>query len=225
MVDDLMVDVPLRVLDVGSGTGIASRLFVRRGCQVLGIEPDERMAAIAQRAGLHVECTDLETWDAAGRSFDLLVSGQAWHWVDPDLGADKAATVLRPGGRVGLFWNRGGPAAPMGDLVDDIYRDLAPGLGTSSIVLGHMGNDRFETAASALEATKCFEPIVWRTYRWDQVYTRDEWIDLLSTHSDHRTLPRAQLEAILAAVGQVIDEHGGSLGVDYTTVLITTRRR
>ena len=92
-----------RVLDVGCGTGKAALLFAARNCAVLGIEIDERMAAIAESHGIPVEVSSFETWDAAGRRFDLVVSGQAWHWVDPAVGPTRAADVLdgeRPARRV-----------------------------------------------------------------------------------------------------------------------------
>ncbi len=93
------------VLDVGCGTGIAARQFQAAGCQVLGIDPDERMAGLARRGGLEVEVATVETWDPAGRHFDTVIAGQAWHWVDPVAGAAKAAQALRPGGRLAVFWN------------------------------------------------------------------------------------------------------------------------
>ncbi len=39
------------------------------------------------------------------RVFDAVIAGQTWHWVDPVAGAAKAADVLRPGGRIAVFWN------------------------------------------------------------------------------------------------------------------------
>jgi SAM-dependent methyltransferase len=92
------------VLDVGCGTGIAARQFQAAGGKVLGIEPDERMADFARQNGLEVEISPFEGWDPAGRAFDAVLSGQAWHWVDPVVGAAKAGQVLRPGGRVAVFW-------------------------------------------------------------------------------------------------------------------------
>jgi SAM-dependent methyltransferase len=98
------------VLDVGAGTGILARQLVAAGCRVLGVEVDERMAAFARDTGLDVEVSPLETWDPAGRAFDGVVSGQAWHWVDPVAGAARAASVLRPGGRFAALWNVARPA-------------------------------------------------------------------------------------------------------------------
>jgi hypothetical protein len=58
---------------------------------VLGVEPDARMAAFARGSGVEVEVATFEAWDAAGRAFDAVVAGTAWHWVDPVAGAAKAA--------------------------------------------------------------------------------------------------------------------------------------
>ena len=92
-------------LDVGCGTGIAARQFRAAGRRVLGVEPDARMADFARRTGIEVETATFEAWDSAGRTFDAVVAGQAWHWVDPVAGAAKAARVLRPGGRLAAFWH------------------------------------------------------------------------------------------------------------------------
>ena len=53
--------------------------------------------------GITVEEATFEDWDPAGRRFDLLVAGQSWHWVEPTLGATKAALVVATGGVVALF--------------------------------------------------------------------------------------------------------------------------
>src|SRR3954447_16643942 len=79
------------VLDVGCGTGIEARQFQAAGCTVLGIEPDARMGDFARGTGVAVEVATLETWAAAGRTFDAVVAGTAWHWVDPVAGVAKAA--------------------------------------------------------------------------------------------------------------------------------------
>lgn len=68
---------PCRVVDVGCGTGAAALELRMRGCEVVGVEPDERMAAIAVERGLAVEVATFETWDPAGREFDLVCSAQA----------------------------------------------------------------------------------------------------------------------------------------------------
>src|SRR4051812_43677210 len=93
LLDALTVDHPATVLDIGCGTGIASCCLAARGARVLGVEIDTRMAEVARGHGIDVEVSSFETWDAAGRTFDLVVSGQAWHWVDPVVGPARVAEV------------------------------------------------------------------------------------------------------------------------------------
>ncbi len=121
MVDDLLAGKPARVLDVGCGTGMVARLFLARGCDVLGVEPDSRMASIAESHGIQVEVASFEAWDPARRTFDLVVAGQAWHWVDPSVGPGKAAALLGPGGWLAIFWNRGRHDTPTRAALDEAY--------------------------------------------------------------------------------------------------------
>src|SRR5579859_7520187 len=94
LLDALVAGGAARVLDVGCGTGIAAALLAARGCAVLGVEPDARMAAVARAKGLDVEVGRFECWDARGRSFDLVTAAQSWHWIEPAGGVAKAASVL-----------------------------------------------------------------------------------------------------------------------------------
>src|SRR5262245_53401125 len=116
------------VLDVGCGTGISSRQFAAAGCRVLGVDVDARMAEQARRAGLEAEVAAFEGWQPQGRTFDAVVAGQTWHWVDPVAGAAKAAAVLRPGGRLALFWNVMQTPPDLTAAFGELYQRVIPGL-------------------------------------------------------------------------------------------------
>ncbi|MBL7259054.1 class I SAM-dependent methyltransferase [Paractinoplanes lichenicola] len=94
------------VLEVGSGTGKATRLFARDGVDLTCVEPDARMAEVLRRnlPGVEVVESAFEDWTPP-RPYGLLVSGQAWHWVDPARRADLAFAALAPGGLFAPFWN------------------------------------------------------------------------------------------------------------------------
>ena len=117
------------VLDVGIGSGIVARQFQSAGCRVLGVEVDARMADFARRSGFVVEVASLEAWDPAGRPFDAVVAGQTWHWVDPAAGALKAAQVLRPAGRLAVFWNVFQAPEQVARAFSEVYRRVVPGYG------------------------------------------------------------------------------------------------
>lgn len=223
LIDDLLADNPRMVLDIGCGTGIASRLLVDRGCQLIGVEPDPRMVALARTHGVVVEEASFEQWKPGARTFDMLVSAQAWHWVDPDVGSAKAATVLRPTARIGLFWNVGYPPSNLKEQFEEVYARLAPGFGSHSVLLGNAG-DRFEVTANALRSTGAFLNVAVKKYTQAKEYTTEQWLDQLHTHSDHRLLPSNRRLLLLDGVAKLIDNAGGRFVMSYETVLVSGTR-
>ena len=225
LVASLVADGPRTVLAVGCGTGIASRLFQDRGCDVLGLEPDPRMAAVARRRGVPVDEGAIEEWSPGDRRFDLLIAGQAWHWVDPQTGPRRAAAVLRPGGRIGLFWNQAQPDLSVRPALDAAYARHAPELGRESVLMGRRDTSLYESIAESLRTTGAFESVQLEYFGHDVEYSIGEWVDLAGTHSDHHTLPAAQLEGLLTEIRRQLEQAGGRVPVHYETVLVTGRRR
>lgn len=221
LIDDLLAGAPGDALDVGCGTGKAARLLAERGVPVLGVEVDARMAAIARTHGIDVEVGTFEHWDPAGRRFDLIVSGQAWHWIDPDAGAAKAAALLRRGGLLAPFWNFSYVDAGMRARIDTAYARVAPQVTDRAVVRGG-GPATIPPVVGQLRATGLFPSVEHRRYPWGCDYTRDEWLALIRTHSDHSTLPAGQLAALLDAVGQVIGNE--IVRARYVTEAVFARR-
>jgi SAM-dependent methyltransferase len=214
------------ILDVGCGTGIAARQFQTAGCRVLGIEPDARMAGLARRFGIEVEVATFEAWNGAGRAFDAVVAGQAWHWVDPVAGAAQAAQVLRPGGPLAVFWNSFRPPADVGDAFAAVNRRVLPDspLGRGALP----GQDAYSglctKAADGMQQAGAFEdPEEWR-FDWDRPYTRDEWLDVVATFGGFSQFPPAKQQELLAGTGAAIDAAGGSFTMGYTAVVAIAAR-
>jgi SAM-dependent methyltransferase len=227
MVDAIVAASPGRdVLDVGVGTGISARGFQAAGCQVLGVEPDARMAELARRGGTRVEVAKFEEWDPAGRSFDLVVAGQAWHWVDPVAGAAKAAEVLGDKGRLAVFWNaflfppdvaEAFAAIYQRELPDTPYfRGEAGGVGAYSTFFA-------KTVDGIRQAGSFAEPEQWQ-FDWKRSYTRDEWVDAVPTAGGFNRLPPQRLVALLEGIGDAIDHMGGGFTMGYAAVVVTAAR-
>lgn len=214
------------VVDVGIGTGIAARQFQAAGCKVLGVEVDARMADWARQRGLQVEVAAFEAWDLAGRTFDAVVSGQSWHWVDPVAGAAKAAQALRPGGRLAAFWNVDRPPPEVADAFSAVYRRLMPdSLAARRWATGSDGYAALCTrAADGIREAGAFgDPEQW-CFDWERPYTRDEWLDQLPTTGAHTRLPPARAAELLAGIGAAVDALGGGFTMRYTAVVVTAAR-
>jgi len=96
---------PIRILDLGCGTGWTSRFFAQRGHDVLGIDicPDmiahaKRQAARDDLANLNFLICDYEELAFDG-DFDAAVFfGALHHAVDPELALRRVCAALKPGG-------------------------------------------------------------------------------------------------------------------------------
>lgn len=215
------------VLDVGCGTGIEARQFQATGCRVLGVEPDARMADFARRSGVEVEVATFEAWDAAGREFDAVVAGTAWHWVDPVAGAAKAAEVLRPGGRLAAFWHVFQLPPEVAETFAAVYQRVVPDSPFNfqpkrpALDVYQSG---FTKAADGIREVGGFSvPEQWR-FDWEQTYTRDAWLDQMPTQGALTQLPPDKLTEVLEGVGTAIDTLGGSFTMPYITMAVTAAR-
>jgi SAM-dependent methyltransferase len=216
-------------LNVGCGTGIEARQFRAAGRTVLAVEPDPRMADFARGTGLQVEVATFEAWEPAGRTFDAVVSGTAWHWVDPVAGAAKAARVLRPGGVLAPFGHVSELPPTVAEAHAAAFRRVAPDSPVgfnrrsgASILDAYRG--LYDRAADGIREVGGFdEPVLWR-YDGEGTYSRDELLDRMPTSGGLTSLAADQLAEVLAAVGAAVDELGGSVTLPYATWGLTAIR-
>jgi SAM-dependent methyltransferase len=215
------------VLDVGCGTGIEARQFQAAGCNVLGVEPDVRMADFARRSGIEVEVATFEAWDGTGREFDAVVAGTAWHWIDPVAGAAKAAQVLRPGGRLAAFWHVFQLPPEVAKAFAAVYQRVVPD-SPFNFQPARPAPDTYQglltQAADGMREVGGFsDPEQWR-FDWEQSYTRDELLDLIPTQGTLTRLPPDKLAEVLESVGAAIDAMGGNSTMRYATMAVTAAR-
>ncbi|SEF23572.1 Methyltransferase domain-containing protein [Amycolatopsis pretoriensis] len=184
------------------------------------------MAAFARDTGVDVEVAKFEDWDSAGRTFDAVVAGQAWHWVDPVAGAVKAAGVLRPGGLLAVFAHVFQPPAPVADALAAGIRRVLPDspFAGESRTAAELYDVMFAKFADGIRDSGGFgAPERW-SFAWERTYTRDEWLDLLPTTGGLTRLPPDALADVLAGVGAAIDALGGGFTLSYTTLAVAASK-
>lgn len=220
VIDMIVAGSPDLVIDAGCGTGIAASQVLDRGVELVGIEPDAKMAAIARSHGIDVSVTTLESWDPI--PCDVLYAAQSWHWIDPCVGAQVAASAIRPGGQWLACWN-----LEIDQYIDDIrnsvYLKSAPEL-VSDQASRYLGNEKFhQTIAAGLEETGSFEPMRQELVHWIDRIDSQRFVDRLDSHSAHRMLPderRARVRAaLIEALGREVE-----LQVHYATEVYSALR-
>jgi trans-aconitate methyltransferase len=239
LVDDALAyapardDGPVRVVEVGAGTGKATVLFAARGASILAIEPDPEMAAIARRncerfPDVTLLGTEFEGWEVGERQFDLLISAQAWHWISAEVRMAKSREALVDGGAMALFWNRPiWDSCELADALRAAYTETVPEFGEMPGPM-HPGHTAPLSSWGAygedLDTAHGFEPEPVRVYHWRSEYTSGEYVRLLQTHSDHIVLPDTQRAALFEAIQGAINAAGGMIELTHRTHLWLARR-
>ena len=218
-----------RVLDIGCGTGQATRPMAERGYRVTAIELGPNLAAVARRNlapwNVDVHAGAFEDWTPPDAQFDLVMCFTAFHWLDHAIALPKIASILRPGGAFAYTTGGHVEGGTSEFFVDsqECYMKHMPGtppgvrLSTAeSIPLGSPLTDDsglFETAES-------------RRHVWLREFTTAAYIDEIGTYSSNLELSVENREALHACIAKMIDtKYGGRIVKAYLTDLHVARMR
>ena len=217
-----------RILEIGCGTGQLTGSLAELGSQVTAIDLGPRLADCARRnlrayPKVSVLTNDFETWQASEEPFDLVISAQAFHWIDPDIGYAKARALLKPTGMLALLWNLfAGGSGPIYEALDRVYRTQAPCLcqGARASLA-----ERVERITAGIITSGTFHPAEIHRVPWTSTYTPDEYIRLLQTFSDHRALEPSMREELFSSIRRIIERHGGRIERPWVATLFLSQPR
>jgi SAM-dependent methyltransferase len=195
-----------RLLEVGSGTGKATRPLAARGFAITCLEPGPHLAAVARRdlAGfpdVQIVSQAFEDWQPPdGQRFDLVFAATSWHWIDPAVGYQLAWRWLRPGGHLAI-WDSGHVLPADGDpffpAIQEVYDEVGEGVppGTVFPVPG-----RLPTLRPAIEGSGLFSITDTTEFIWALRYTAEEYIALLDTFSGHIDMAQWQRDRLYGEI-------------------------
>jgi SAM-dependent methyltransferase len=198
-----------RVVDLGAGTGKLTRQLRDRGLEVVAVEPSAGMRDQLHQAVPVVTVLggSAEYLPLADDSVDAILVAQAWHWVEPSLAVPEAARVLRPGGRLGLVWNR------RVETVDWVAE-------MSTI----MGSSRSPDAGrQSPQIPEPFGPVERLNVEWIHRLSPEAMIDWVASRSYVITLPDAQRESVIGQVRRLLDGHPALAGDDEIAIRMVAR--
>lgn len=206
-----------RALDLGAGSGQATRILVDAGMDVTAVEPGGALADRLRRQlpEVHVLETTAEDVRLAPASFDLATVATAVHWFELDVVLPKLHAALVPDGRLAVWRNvYGDPSAP-----PTAFRGRVGEIGSRREAPPRPGPDETETArwAALLQAGGYFATAHVEEFRWSVDLDEDAVRGLFTTFSDW-----SPAEADQAALA--VRDLGGTVTEYYLTPLIVLAR-
>jgi SAM-dependent methyltransferase len=218
------------VLEIGPGTGQATRSLLARGARVTAVELGPNLASFLA-AKFEAEDRLQVVWDAfedaqlESNRYDLVLAATSFHWIDPAVRLSKSHGILRPGGVLAVIeTNQVRSAADRGffDRCFPIYRRHRPGERRTK----SPGEDLIPPAFAELQGSHLFDDAHFWRYRWDQTYTTAAYADLVLSYSNTQDMepgPRAALVADLCAL--VDAEFNGYVVRPLVITLAACRRK
>jgi trans-aconitate methyltransferase len=175
------------ILEVGPGTGQATRDLLSKGAMVTAVEIGPRLAAklqdIIDSPNLNVVVGDFETLQLPEHSHDGLFSASAYHWISSAAQLDRPAQLLRPGGVLAVVQltqvtspdDRG-----FFEAAQPIYQRYGE---------GHRGplpprrDEVVPVMADPLRKDRRFTDVAVHHYNWNQTYTAAQYRKLMFSYS------------------------------------------
>ncbi len=180
-----------RIVEIGCGTGQATRSLAGRGYEIVCVEIGARLAELAREKlvafrNVEVVNTAFEKWEPVSAELDAVVAFTAFHWIDPEVRYAKPARLLAPEGALAVVGTK--HVLPVGgdefwvevqadyDAVVPSDENRPPPRPAEVADL----SDEFEAAG--------FRDVAVRRYLWDVTYGAEEYVAVLDTYSGNRTL-------------------------------------
>lgn len=243
------VDANSLVLEIGCGTGQATRDLAPVGAVIHCLEPGRALAGLARQnlasaTNVQVSTTTFEDLQEKPQSYDVIVSATAFHWIDPAVSFAKAARLLTSGGSLALLTNA---HASGGNHTEEsfardvrrLHRQLAPEIGSWTFPTVDELRERALAGGDIAAAwsridrkladppivSELFDAPVISLYPWLASYSPTGYLQMLASQSSYALLDGDCRRELLDGIGRLIDVHlDGSVTKQYVTILATARK-
>jgi SAM-dependent methyltransferase len=219
-----------RVLEIGAGTGQATRDLLARGASVVALEPGAALAAhlVTDLPGpaLYVVHSDLEAVELPDACVDLAVAATSFHWLRPEVALPLLARVLRPHGWLAVWWTVFGDPerrTTFRQALDRVYARRLPHERRGPTTVP--GPLRTGSWTAELERGGWFEVVRVELLRWEHQLTPDAARALFGSFPNVNELAAAERADFLDAVAGLVDRSGGVVADPYVTAVYLARRR
>ena len=216
------------LVEIGPGTGQATRLLAEHGLRVLALEigsqlADRARSNLSEFPNVTVLTTSFEDWDPGDERFDSVFACNSFHWIDPIVRFTKAADVLRPDGHLIVLstpWVIPSDADRFWWQVQDDWAAV----GVERVDPSTKHPDLVSDLAPAVRASGVFdEPTIARR-PFTVTFDADTYAANLSTQSGVKELPPEARAELVERVRRRVDRCGGSVTAHLLAMLTIARR-
>jgi SAM-dependent methyltransferase len=218
-----------RILEIGPGTGKATRPMAERGYAITAVELGASLASVARRnlalfPNVEILVAGFEDWPLTKEPFDLVMAATAWHWLDQKPAIQKAARALRPGGALAIFGYTHVAGGTEQFFIDaqECYERWDP---RTPVGIRLTPSADIELHTTDIDESGLFEACHHRRFEWLRTYTTRLYMDVLHTYAGNLAMEADARNGLFSCIAQLLDErYGGKIEKAYLCDLIVARR-
>ncbi len=210
---------PLRVIDLGAGTGKLTATLIRIGAEVTAVEPDPEMLAVLRRdlAPARSLPGSAEEIPVPDGSADAVLAGQAMHWFDLDRALPEMARVLSPGGVLGGLWNVDDDRV---GWVADLAK-ISKHSSSATLLRWREGNAQSRQERLLEDGSACFGPGRIGEFEHGHPRTVDSLVATIATHSRLLVMDEAERTRLLAQVRDFLHDRPETSAGEFVLPMVT----
>jgi SAM-dependent methyltransferase len=214
---------PLRVVDLGAGTGKLTATLVRLGAEVTAMEPDQNMLAELRRELPSVRSVrgSAEEIPLPDGSVDAVLAGQAMHWFDMDRALPEIARVLTPGGVLAGLWNVDDDR--VGWVAD--FAEMSKRKATITLLRWRDGAAQSRQERILADGSGFFHAGQTGEFEHGQTRTADSLLATIATHSNFLVMEESERTRLLAQVRDFLQARPETSHGEFVLPMVTVALR
>lgn len=208
-------------LEIGPGTGQATEPFLKTGCSYLAIELGEHLAEYSKNRfasydNFHIVNADFETYDFGQQKFDLVFSAATIQWIPENIAFPKVHDILKSGGTLAMFMTRSEFKTPDEALYNEIQEVYKKYFHPEFVYTRKLEYNNVVNYG--------FTDFEFRKHMKVRQFSADEYVEYISTHSDHITLQEPEKSKFYEGIRGAILKAGNKITLNDTIALYLARK-
>ena len=224
-----------KAIEIGAGTGKATKPFLDAGYNITAVEISANMAEFLAK-----EFLQYEKFEVINMSFedvvrekekcDLIYAATAFHWVKAEIGCPKAFQLLKTGGVFALFRYNAVPA-DSGEFYEEIQTAYEKYYHKPYIRPARKAMVEYEKPSEIVKGFGFddlskfgFADVTLKLYDSIWTFSANDYLSLLDTYPDHKSLKDSDRMSLYTEIKNTILRHGGTIDIDYVLQLYMGRK-
>ena len=222
------LDSKSKVLEIGSGTGKATKPFLDKNCIVTALEPGKQLADLcmkkyAQNKNFLQLNMTLQEFQSSENMYDFIFAATAFHWIPEEYGYKRVFELLKNDGVFARFAYHAGRDHKRQELTEEINYLYKKYMNANQEYKEYSEIDAVKLASLA-EYYGFSDSQYWLLHT-SKDFTAEEYMALLRTYPDHIKHEEDNKKKLFDGIYSAIEKAGGVITVNYAVDLQMARKR